>query len=122
MNIEIEDYSLTDLFVQFTINAEKDQPNFFEHQFSKADVIDAAIYLDVINRPDDYDNGQNGQEMRLGYFSPAFKNQMANKYYMTYFTYEKIVCEFDADQAIMILKYLATYSEAFDNKVIEESI
>ena len=60
--------------------------------------------------------------MRLGYFSPVFKNQMANKYHMVYYTYEKIVGEFDSDQALMILKYLATYSEAFDNKVVEESI
>ena len=124
--INIEDYSLEHghLFAQVSIPARKGEANFFNISFDEWDVMEAALSLKLINEPYDYDNGRNGQQMRVGYTTAAFPFQQWNKELKAplYFSYRQVVAAFSGDEDEAIILHIATKDAQIENALLETII
>ena len=128
--IQIEDYSLKagELFAQVSLPSLKGEANFFNIPFDEWDVIESASALNIINFPDDWDDGRNGQKIRLGYVNPAFACQMQTnidgfkvaKIY--YFDYAEIEREFSGEDREAIVFNIACNNAQIENALLARAI
>ena len=65
----ILDYSFTsdNMLVMYSTAATKPNPNTIQFNPRPCDVIEMAMNLDIIENVEDYDNGLNGQDLRIGF-------------------------------------------------------
>jgi hypothetical protein len=68
MKVSILDYSFAadNMLVMFSTPENKPNPNTFQFNPRHCDVIEMAMDLSIISGVDDYDNGLNGQALRVG--------------------------------------------------------
>ncbi len=110
------DYSFrkNNLVIVYAINTPISEPNTFTFNPAECDVIDAAIDLKVIKEPWDYDNGQNGQELRYGLQVGEEKP--------VYFSYPTIVYDISGEDREEIAIHLSEKEEARRQKQIEAEL
>jgi len=114
--MKILDYSFrkNNLVIVYSINAPIDEPNTFTFNPTEGDVIDAAIDLKIIKEPWDYDNGQNGQELRYGLQIGEDKP--------VYFNYPTIVYDISGEDRESIAVHLSEKEETRRQKQIEAEL
>ncbi len=68
MSLKIQDYSFAtdNMLIMYSIAENKPNPNVFQFNPRHCDVIEMAMDLSIISGVDDYDNGLNGQALRVG--------------------------------------------------------
>lgn len=114
--MKILDYSFrkNNLVIVYSIYAPIGEPNTFTFNPTEGDVIDAAIDLKVIKEPWDYDNGQNGQELRYGLKIGEDKP--------VYFNYPTILYDISGEDRESIAVYLSEKEEERRQKQIEAEL
>ena len=114
-NIEIIDYSLTDLVAVVSTDSEKPEPNTFTFSFSCGDVAVAAIELGIISEPWDLEVGK-GQQFRIGYMLAGEKGNVQ------YFTYKQVVDWISGEDREAIILNLAMQKPEISNQILQELI
>jgi hypothetical protein len=123
--IEIVDYCLSkgELFAQISLPPAKPNPNFFNISFDQWDVIKAAIALKIIYQPKDSDTGRKGQELRLGYYHPAFIGEQGYEMdRMSYYSYSDIEREFSGVDREAIVLHIAMNDAQIENALLVRAI